>query len=80
MSLVKATAKVTDVYPGSSANTFALTVRTVHLPASPLPVDDILTLDNVDPDIVDAALKTDIISAVKSRWSLGVLDLVRVFD
>ena len=79
MSIIKATAHITDVYPGSSANTFAVTVRTVHCAHSPLPIDDYLTLDNLDPDIVDAALKSDITAAVKSRWSLGLLDLVRVF-
>ena len=75
MSLYKANALVNDTAGGTTAGTFAVNIRSVLYStgsAANIP------LDNVGPDVIPAALNTDITDAVKAYWGLGALDLVRV--
>lgn len=75
MSLFKADAQVTQSAPGSNTGTFALTIRSVLYPSG---LVTNLSIDNIDPDILTSVLQTDIINAVKSYWTLGALDGVRI--
>lgn len=75
MTIYKADARISDNSPGATSGTFKLTILSVNYVAGSVAY---LVVDNINPDILASVLQTDIISAVKTYWSLGALDLVRV--
>lgn len=72
---IKATAFIYDTIPGTNSGTLALVIRTVYLTGDSYAN---IALDNVAPTVLDSVLDNDIIAAVKSYWSLGLLDQVRM--
>lgn len=74
----KATAQVIENSPGTDPDTIKLKIISVK-PANPLGSVAYIELDNVDINILEATLNSAVIGAVKSYWSLGLLDGVRVF-
>lgn len=75
MTIYKADARIYDSVPGTTAGTFKLTIISVNYAAGSVAY---IVVDNINPDILASVLETDIISAIKTYWTLGLLDLVRV--
>lgn len=72
---VKATAFVTAVSPGTNTGTFQLTISSTLLASGSLAN---VTADNLAGGIIDSVLSASIVAAVKTYWSLGLLDEVQV--